>query len=278
MMLNEILEYFQSRLDEVTDNYTLTLEDNDPDGVHDMRVAIKRLKAFFNLVENVNDEFIAKENFRNFRKIAKNTSGLRDSQVQLELLGKFNKKLNLNVSDFESYLKKMESENIESFRNFSNKKKPVKKLDSSKKLLKKALKNISPVWSETKAHGRFYNLKTDLIILSSESDLREEILHKVRIQSKEIHYTLEIVQKCFHIDENRTDFIRDIKKVHQILGKWHDYDVNLVYLDNFLSGYGNNSSAATYKQLRKHITKQKAKLSGNFRTVLDEFSKTASKF
>ena len=277
MVLNEILKYFQSRLDEVAYNYTLALENNDPDGVHDIRVAIKRLKAFFNLFEYINDEFIARKNFRNFRKIAKNTCGLRDSQVQLELLGKLNKKLNLNVIDFESYLKKIESENLESFRIFS-KKEPIKKLDSSKKLFKKALKDISPVWAETKAHGRFYNLKNDLIILSSESDLKEEILHKVRIKSKETHYTLEIVQQCFHIFEDRTDFIKDIKKVHQVLGKWHDYDVSLVYLDNFLSGYGNNSSSETYDQLRKHITKQKVKLSNNFRTVLDEFGKTASIF
>ncbi len=277
MVVHEILEYFQTRLDEVTSNYSLALEQNDPDGVHDMRVAIKRLKAFFNLIESINDDFSAKKHFRNFRKIAQNTGVLRDSQVQLELFEKVNKKLNLDVTDFENYLKKRESENLESFRTFS-KKETIKKLDGSKKAFKKALKDISPVWAETKAHGRFYNLKNDLIILSSETDLKEEILHRVRIQSKETHYTLEIVQQCFHIFEDGTDFTRDIKRVHQVLGKWHDYDVSLDYLNDFLLAYGTTSSAGIYNHVRKNIIKQKAKLSSNFRTVLDEFSQTAALF
>ena len=171
----------------------------------------------------------------------------------------------------------METENLELFHKFSMKE-PIKKLKDSSKLIKKAFKNCTPIWAETKAHGRFYNLKNDLIILSRGNNLVEEILHKVRIQSKETHYTLEIVQQCFHILEDRTDFISEIKKVHQVLGKWHDFDISLVYLNNFMIGYNNGFSKETYIQLEKHINKEKAKLSKNFRTVLDKFSKTAASF
>ena len=93
MFRKEMIQYFQSKLNEIKRNYSLALEKNDIDGVHDLRVDIKRMTACFNLVESISGNFNARKNFRNFRKIAKNTGGLRDSQVQQILLIKILYKL-----------------------------------------------------------------------------------------------------------------------------------------------------------------------------------------
>ncbi len=269
-----MIQYFQSKLNEIKCNYSLALEKNDIDGVHDLRVAIKRMKAFFNLVESISGNFNARKNFKNFRKIAKNTRDLRDSQVQQILLKKMQSKLNLNINEYETFLKNGEIENMESFRNFSAQE-TVKKLDEGKEIISRALKNISRIHGETKAQGRFYNLRNDLILLSSESDLKDEILHKVRILSKETHYTLEIVQQCFHLFDDGNEFIKGIKKVHQALGKWHDFDVSLIYMGNFLNNYSGDVPAKIHNQLKQHILEEKRKLNRNFRTVLDEFKQIA---
>ena len=269
-----MIQYFRSKLNEIKRNYSLALEKNDIDGVHDLRVDIKRMKAFFNLVESISGDFNARKNFKNFRKIAKNTGGLRDTQVQQILLKKIQGTLNLEIYEYEIFLKNEEIENLESFRNFSEQE-IIKKLDEEKKIFSRTLKNISRIHGETKAQGRFYNLRNDLVLLSSESDLRDEILHKVRILSKETHYTLEIVQQCFHLFDDGNKFIKGIKKVHQALGKWHDFDVSLIYMGNFLNNYSVDASAKIHNQLKQHILEEKGKLNRNFRAVFDEFKQIA---
>ncbi len=277
MFQKEMLDYFQSKLKEIKYNYILALEKNDQDGIHDLRVDLKRLRAFFNLVESISGEFNSRKNFRDFRKIAKNTSVLRDSQVQQKNAEKMKNTLNLDITDYLTFLKKMEAEGIETFLNFA-KTNPVKKLKKSKKIINEALKAITTVCAVTKVQGRIYNLRNELILLSSENDLKEEILHKVRIRSKETHYTFDIIQQCFHLFEDHDDFKKEIKKVHQILGKWHDYDVSVIYLNNFLQGYSNNSSSETYTQLKKYIQKEKETLRKNCRTALNEFGEKAAAF
>ncbi len=277
MFQKNMPDYFQLKLKEMKSNYTLALKEKDIDGVHDLRVALKRMRAFFNLVEAVNGEFKANKNFRNYKKISGNTGGLRDSQVQRKLLDDMNKILKLDVNGYENFLKKKEDESFERFLSFSQKE-PLERLKGSKKIITKALKNITGVHSETKAQGRLYNLKNNLILISSESDLKEEQLHRIRILSKETHYTFEIIQQCFHIYVDRKDFIKEIKKVHQILGKWHDYDICLLYLNDFLQSCGINPSAEPYSQLARHLREEKKNLNKNFRFVFDEFNQMARLF
>ncbi len=236
---------------------------------------LKRLKAFFNLVEAINPEFKANKNFKSFRRIAKNTGGLRDAQVQQELLGIVNKSLNLDASEYERYLKKIEISYIERFHSFSQTK-PIKKLKDSKKIVGRAIKTVSPLRSETRAQGRFYNLKNNLILLNREDELGEDILHKVRILAKETHYNLEIIQRCFNLYTDLKDFIKELKKVHQALGKWHDFDVGNEYLTDFLAGYDNGSSLETYMQLVNYYKNEREMLKKNFRTVFNRFTETAA--
>ena len=204
MYKKELLSYFQLKLKQVRYNYNLALI-NDPDGVHDLRVEFKRLRGFFKLVESINGDFNAKENFKDFRKIAKSTSGLRDSQVQQTLLKKAEKTLHIDVNGYKNYMKKIEAESLESFRNFSRKN-TIENLKRRRKFIKLAIKDITPVWAETKAKGCIYNMRTNLILLSNQNDLNDEILHDIRILSKETHYILEIIRKCFKIYENAKDY------------------------------------------------------------------------
>jgi len=269
----ELLDYYDAVLVEIERNHALALE-RDADGVHDMRVALKRMKAFFNLVGAMCDDFAAKENFRGFRKIAKKSGLLRDSRVQMELADEMNRKLKLDLSGYSAFLLEMEDEGYGTFVNFSRRN-PLKKLKGKRKLVSRALKDVSPVRAETKAQGRFYNLRNNLIIAGREENPKGENFHKVRILSKEIHYTFEILRRCLRLFEDGTDFVRDIKKVHQVLGKWHDYEVALDYVRMFLSGGSGKAEEVPYNLLTEHILAQKKKLENKFRSVIPEFVEKA---
>jgi len=270
----EMMDYYQSKMKDIKRNYALAVEKNDYDGVHDMRVDLKRMKAFFNLVESINRDFKAKKNFAAFKKIAKSTGGLRDAQVQMKRVKKIMKSLDLDVGAYLSYLKKTEADNYKSFRVFS-KTDPIGKLKESRKIISQSLKVMSPVRAETKARGRFFNLRNNLILLSSESDLEDDILHKVRILSKEAHFTIEIIHWCFHIWKDRKVFINEIVKAHKLLGDWHDLDVGIMMLNDFTEHLDESNSMEPFNLLASNMSEKKEKMSSQFRKSFDEFTQAA---
>ena len=274
MYHSDMLKYYRAKLDTVRSNYFLALEKNDVDGVHDLRVALKRLKAFFNLVGSLSETFDAKKQFRDFRRIAKKTGGLRDSQVQLELLGEVNSDIKTDLSGYTAFLGKLEGECYERFLVFAAGD-PLSKLDGMEKKIKRSLRPVTPVRAETKALGRFYNLRNDLVLRGRDGVHKIENLHKIRILSKEIHYTFEILNQGLHLFETVTTFVKDIKKVHQVLGKWHDYEVCLDHLNDF---FRENESAVKdeqYAVFTKRVRNEKKRLEKKFESVIDDFVKKA---
>jgi CHAD domain-containing protein len=268
-----LAEYYRELHGTVLANYSLSLV-KDVDGIHDMRVALKRMKAFFNLLGAVSDDFDGKKSFRPYKKISNRSGGLRDAQVQLALLEEVNKPLGLDVGAFKAHLEARETIYFEEFTAFTEQN-PLAKLTKAEKAVIETLKPLSPVRIETKALGRFYNLRNNLVIAGREESLREDVLHKVRILSKEVHYTFEIVNRCMHMFEDRPDFIPEIKKVHGVLGKWHDYDVALVHLAEFFTESGTDSSKEPYSVLTKSIRENRRSLHRKFGSVIKKFCSVA---
>ena len=267
--------YHRLKLESIRRNFKLAQEHNDPDGVHDLRVDLKRMKAFFALVESINHEFKAKKEFRNFKKIAQNTGRLRDVQVQRELVENINGSLGLGIEDYKAYLIEKECGYSAAFQKFALKN-PLQNLKKSEKIIKKTLKEISPVRAEARVQGRFYNMRNNLVFLHSEDKLKDDILHEVRKLSKETHYVLEIIQSCFRIFRDSKGFLKKLIKVHKLLGAWHDYDVCLRYLNNFQKDCKVDFSQAPYSVLVKHIHDQKTTLRENILSAFEDFSQTAA--
>ncbi len=266
--------FFDGKLENLRWNYTLALEQNDPEGIHELRVGLKYLKAFFRLVEAINPDFGARKRFRNFKKIARTTSSLRDSQVQLELVGKMCADSSLDITGFHRFIKKKENDYRNRFIGFSFSN-PLEKLKKSRSAIKKALNNTDNGRAEIRAQGRFYNLKNRLVFLHDEDDLRDEILHEVRKQAKEMHYTLEIIQSSFHILRNSEEFIVKISRVHKLLGKWHDLDVCQCYLGEY-QDTNPPDVTGTLHGLADNIREAKEAIRKEIGTAFEEFSQTAS--
>ncbi len=275
MFQEKLLYYFHGKLISIAYNYALALGSNDENGIHDLRVDLKRLKAFFNIIEALDGSFIANREFKHFKRIAKSTAMIRDSQVQQNLVKEATETTREYVTDYVDYLREIERAGIETFRNFSKKKDP-KELQKSEHDLKKAIGSISEIAAKTKAEGKFYNLRNDMLLLSGEEDLRDEVLHKVRILSKETHYVFEIVNTCFDMFADEYNmFTKAIKKVHQALGKWHDYDVALYFFETYMSQSGFKYDNEAHKKLADYFRTERDRFNGTFRTVFDEFKETA---
>src|SRR3989339_1916818 len=81
-----VLDYFNARVAGLEQYCSLALERKEPEGIHQLRVENKRLKAFFCLLESINPALEAKKYFSGFRQLSKSGAAERDAFVQLELL------------------------------------------------------------------------------------------------------------------------------------------------------------------------------------------------
>lgn len=253
-----LMKVYSRHLKALRTNFALAIG-NDRDGVHDMRVAIKRLRAFLQLVESLNGDFVAKNNFKPFKRFAKNTGVLRDLHVQQELVGKYTDELELDLCPYESFLRQYERESYNSFLGFSEKD-PLSHIKPVKKCIQAALGTLSPVWAETKAIGCLYNMRNHLILLCSGSEPSDDGLHIIRKLTKSIHYTHDIVLTCFdNVDEGK-EYRDTVISTHKMLGNWHDYAVSIGYLDEFIASRPDPSSLDTCIRLKKHLVSRQADL------------------
>jgi len=276
MFRDALLSYYSEKAEIITYNYYLAVK-RDVDGIHDMRVAIKRMKALFNLLQAAGIDFDAKKRFKHFKRIAKNSGQLRDAQVQCDLMTKANKKQKRDLSGYEAYLANMEEEGFQQFRKFS-KCDPLSKLKGKKKIISHTLKISTPVRAETMSRGRFINLLNNLIMAGRDPEYHEENLHKVRILSKEIHYTFEILTGCLGLYEDRTEFPVNIKKVHSVLGKWHDCEVCLDLIADYAAQSGEGGKGTPLDSFARDIRDEKKRLRDKYKGAVAEFIEYAVVF
>ena len=121
MILECFEDYYRSQQEKIERNYDLAVKFHDEDGIHDMRVEIKRLRAFFHLIQGVNPNFRTKPNLKKIQKLFKSAGTVRDIHVQLELVRKWMTKPDLELSEYYNFLKQKEVEVRQTFQ-ASNKK------------------------------------------------------------------------------------------------------------------------------------------------------------
>jgi len=242
------------------------------EGIHDLRVEIKRLKAFFNFIEGMNPSFKSKKNFREIRTLFKAWGKIRDIQVQQSLAREWESKLHRDLSPYYNFLKQ---EEIEAWKPFfrAGEKFNLELLTQKKKRIRKALKELSTSLARSKAVERLNGLIYRLIEFGESPILKEAELHQVRILLKETRYTLEISQGCFPDLGIQDEQIGRLRDLHQILGKWHDAEVTLQFLEAFKSEAGDPEffKGPAYRELFRYIQKEKATLRTKFEDPWKDF-------
>lgn len=251
--------YYENLQRLIEENYGLAVQYADVDGIHDMRVAIKRLRAYFNLIEWINPVFPVKKTLTPIRRLFKSAGNVRDIHVQQESVRRWMSESDLEMSEYYNFLKKKEMEERKRFftsaRTFD-----LGIFPNNWSLIQNALSSISTEYIQNKVEERFNTEIGNLIKFKQKECFIEEDYHAIRISSKESRYMLEVLQKCFPTKDNWTLLNEALRKVHQALGRWHDDDVALVFLDAFLlasSGmtFFDKNSYATYK---KYLAEDKA--------------------
>ena len=105
-----IVDYFDKQVDDIRSFLDSIPGRYKVKDIHQLRVRIKRLKAIFRLLEFIHPvEFKAKDHFRLFKPVFKSTGLIRESQINLSLLKKFQGTEKLHKS-FSKYITKLRPE------------------------------------------------------------------------------------------------------------------------------------------------------------------------
>ncbi|MGD8540390.1 MAG: CHAD domain-containing protein [Candidatus Aminicenantes bacterium] len=256
----------------IEENYNLAVKYSDEDGIHDLRVAIKRMRAYFNLIEWINPVFQAKQTLKPVRRLFKAAGKVRDIHVQQELVRKWAAELNLEMSEYYNYLKHCEMEERKRFWP-SAKKFDLRILQDYWSMIQNTLTFISTEYIQYKSEERFNSQIEELIKFREKENFIEDDYHAIRILAKETRYTLEVLQTCFPAKDIWEKLNEALRKVHQSLGRWHDDDVARQYLDNFLFMYRGKRfyNRSAYTKYKRNLTYHKKRQLKEFEQRWTEF-------
>lgn len=266
-------EYYFIQTENILRHYNIAKKFSDVEGIHEMRVEIKKLRAFFNLVEWINPDFQTIKYFSKIRNLFKSAGRIRDIHIQQELTMHWVKKANLEVSEYYNYLKQQELKNQAQFSKTCKRFKTTE-FDKSWIIIQDSLNILPQNYIQFKSEERFYKLIENLIHYKEKAEFAGDDYHKIRILSKESRYTLDILQTCFPEIGQFEVLDLKLRDLHRALGKWHDNEVNLLSIKDFLENFSGQSffNRNSYDQFIQNLEQDKKKWLLNFEERWKEFN------
>ncbi len=231
MTPSPLLKYFDRWFGEFAKNFRLAAERLDQEGIHDYRVALKRLKALFRLVEALSPDFSAERQFRRLRRAFKISAGLRDIQIQLGIADELAAIEDFPAGAYRTFLLIPETKESTRFLRFAVDFQ-IDRFRMKRAVLADTLDGFDATALARSATERLA-LLMDELTARAEHPEADGGYHRFRIRAKETHYVREMHDLLCGTEADDDSFLKDIKKVHQALGAWHDREVARLWLARF---------------------------------------------
>lgn len=257
MAKNKLVQHFNDLHSDFLKFYKKTSKDQGVEDIHQLRVAIKKIRALLSLIELAgNGEFQKKEHFDLFKNLFRKAGKVREIQVNLSLIKKIDqRKSKLYVE----YLIELQNHSMEELMNellvFD-----LKKLKSLNAQMLSKANEISPEHLTEKSTP-FISSKFQKIKKLRDKIKKDQKLHKIRIHLKAV---VELVEYLPYNKENKS-LKKEIKRLNQLIGDWHD---NIVLLNTINQYHKTINSDKKNKQLVKRLKLQNKKSKINIGELL----------
>lgn len=203
--------------------------------VHELRLSIKKLRAFHKLAEhlfqNDTDEHIHIRN--RVRKLYKVAGQLRDTQVQIHMLTTFEEQTGIVYPEFREWLLRREKKQISGFSKKPQQIVPHATAQSTHQKIGNLLAltdDESILMGADKVLLDLYLIARDL----SAGNINNQSLHRIRTITKRMKYIFNIMTHSypdFKFDKITVEALREIEVT---AGHWHDNLVRVELLGRFL--------------------------------------------
>lgn len=233
MFQEQLLAYYTAQCAHVQRHFEAAVAYHDPEGIHEMRVGLKQVRAFFNVIEALAPTFRAKQHLRPLRRLFKAAAELRDMHVQQELARQWMRAYQLDLSVYYNTLKQRELVARRSFTKFAGDFELERVCQRNAYRIERTLTALSAEEVDGRLQQRVAQLLRDILTFGQSHRLRHEHLHPLRILTKEARYTLQIADRCRPESENRVELDHHLRGLHQALGAWHDTEMAAAHLRQF---------------------------------------------
>ena len=151
-----LLQYYTKHSGLFLSNFKKVLTGFDPDAIHDMRVAVKRLRAVYLLLERLfGEKSEPVTDVGRFRELFRLSGRMRDIQVQQQLIEAYAADLGTSFGEYAEYLETTEKKAIHKFEKY------IQETDAEAEV-KKIQKKVE-----------------NLIALTNDESVRQEIIRFV---------------------------------------------------------------------------------------------------
>ncbi len=251
-----IHEYYLHQHRNIQNYLELCMVHADKEVVHELRLSIKKLRAFHKLAEELCpaevDELIHIN--KRVRRLFRLAGQLRDTQVQIHMLVLIQDNTEIDYPEFSKWLLKREKKRILRFG-------------------RKPLHLLSHTTADATLHkiGDWLALASDESILKgaakvlaalnakamklSAAKMNEQDLHLIRTIIKQIKYILNIMHHSYPDFRFSDVSVDSLHKIETSVGNWHDNLVRVELLDKFIgkSDFEADSQLlAKYQELFKY--------------------------
>jgi CHAD domain-containing protein len=235
------------KVDNRLDEY---IKDPTEKNIHDIRTSIRRLEASY----MASPKLIRKRKIMEYvfksKNLFKINSQIRDFDIILEKLTKEGQLTTQRLDIFERSIKKSRNRKLKDalFIACDLREIDIPNIDKYKNQYDPFLLQKKLTKKYTKVVTKFaYKIKENIPIIISSSEKMEE-LHQVRKDTKKLRYLLELILNNRHKidgnigknneidknnygnDQNIWNQIEKLKKIQDMLGNIHDYDITIAYL------------------------------------------------
>jgi CHAD domain-containing protein len=190
-----------------------------PATFHKLRVELKKLNAFLDLINYCSKDFNRSKTYKPFRQVFKQAGKVRELQIQEATLRKYFPKNSLR-----GYQKNLSTSRLEEKRQFFSmiNTKMVNRIRGKFNKIEAFVTKI-----KSKIAARYLDREIESIkVLLNQSPLQKENLHKLRKRLKTLNYNRAIL--------SLKEYSNQISKkdaLPQLLGKWHDMQMMLQHLN-----------------------------------------------
>jgi len=180
--------------------------------VHDIRTAIKKIKAYLNLIHFICPDFNLKKEFKSWKALFKEVAGVRDWQIHSKVA-----ELNLHIPIEEVIIKYPDTpKDLSSYAKIFNKGFYHERLKAIDSWLKKG-----DITKYVKEYRDEIILKIRELLLG-DKEYRTQKLHVLRKLLKEYYYNLDLIKSTEGKLFTQESLEAWLKNMGGLLGDWHD--------------------------------------------------------
>ena len=223
-MAKTVDKLFEKYLNKFETEFLRSINTNDEEAIHDLRVAIKKIRALFLFFKEAGYADIKSDYpyLNKLKDVFKKAGKLREYQIHKNLLNEYQQRLERKFPGLDRYMNEKEKEAQQAYHEFM----PgitFRKLYQSADELHKSIGEISPKNLNKKLYT-FIKSRVDECHGFMYEPHYETHLHQIRKYLKHIRFIIgQNIGNVHELCEPDVNF-KDTKKVEDILGEWHDRD------------------------------------------------------